>query len=149
MEARAPWKRVVAAVVLGTLIVGCSAARGGRGERSRSAAAVVGKRWEWLGTQTPSEAIASPIPGQYTLELGAEGKAGVRFDCNRGGGSYQIAEGQLVFGPLMSTRMACPPGSLADRFAQDLGAVRTFYLEGGKLYLEIPGGTTMRFIAAK
>ena len=53
-------------------------------------------------------------------------------------GSYQIAEGKLTFGPIASTRMACPEGSLADRFASDLGQVTSFFLEGGKLFLELP-----------
>ena len=78
--------------------------------------------------------------------LMADGKAQVRFDCNRGGGSYHISEGQLSFGPMMSTRMACPPDSLDVPFMRDLQRVASFFVQEGALYLELPNDSgTMQF----
>ncbi len=147
MQARTHWMLVASAVVLGTLILGCSGMRS-HGQRRSNVSSVVGRRWQWESTKTATETITSPIPGQYTLELGEGGKAGVRLDCNRGGASYRITEGTLTFGPLATTRMACQPGSLAEQFAKELSEVRSFYVESSDLYLEIPGGATMRFTVA-
>lgn len=60
----------------------------------------------------------------------------VRADCNRGQGAWSFAEpSQLQFGPLATTRVLCPPGSLYDRFVGDLGYVRSFVMKDGHLFL--------------
>ena len=65
---------------------------------------------------------------------------------NNGGGNYQISAGKLSFGPLMSTRMACPPGSLDATYTRDLQRVVSFFVQDGDLYLELPVDSgTMRF----
>ena len=85
-------------------------------------------------------------PERYTILLKADGKVQIRFDCNLGGGDYQISEGRLSFGPLMSTRMACPPDTLDAPFMRDLQRVASFFVEKGNLYLEMPYDSgTMRF----
>ena len=49
-------------------------------------------------------------------------------------------------GPLASTRMACPPGSQDAHYAAYVGRVTSFFLEGSRLYLELPiDSGTMRF----
>lgn len=118
--------------------------------RQRTPEAITGKLWQWEETVTPTEKIVSAAPGNYTLQLQADGRAQVRYDCNRGGGSYRIGEpGRIAFGPLASTMMACPPGSQAHRFGKDLGQVISFFVEDGRLYLELPVDSgTMRFRAA-
>ena len=118
--------------------------------RQRTPEAITGKLWQWEETVTPVEKIVSPSPGNYTLQLQADGRASVRFDCNRGGGSFRISEpGRIAFGPLATTMMACPPGSQAHRFGKDLGQVGSFFVENGMLYLELPVDSgTMRFRAA-
>lgn len=113
-------------------------------------ALVVGRTWEWIDTQTPVELIEANDPARYTVTLGADGRANVRFDCNRGGGGYDIVEGGLTFGDLVSTRMACPPDSQDAVFARQLAAVRIFFVEGGELYLDLFADSgTMRFRAAR
>lgn len=107
--------------------------------------AVLGKTWEWESTTNPKEKIVVPEPERYTVWLGADGRAQMRFDCNRGGGGYEISPGKLTFGPLMSTRMACPPDSLDSVFMRDLQRVASFFLRDDRLYLELPydSGTMM------
>jgi para-nitrobenzyl esterase len=54
------------------------------------------------------------------------------------GGSYTFTPPSgLVFGPLHSTRAACPPGSLYDRVGKDMPYVRAFILKEGHLYLSL------------
>lgn len=137
--------RIVFGIVIPMAFAGCASA-GGQG--GATAEAVLGKVWQWESMVTPQETIDVANPERYVLEFMADRKARMRFDCNRGGGSYQMRNGQLTFGPLVSTRMGCPPGSLGDRFGQELGRVTSFYLENGKLYLKLPdNGGTLRFHA--
>jgi heat shock protein HslJ len=75
-----------------------------------------------------------------------DGDLRARFDCNRGGGRYTISNGQISFGPMMSTRMACPPDSLDGPFLRDLQRVVSFFVENGILFLAFPvDGGSMRF----
>lgn len=77
-------------------------------------------------------------PERYTIVLKNDGKIQAQFDCNRGGGNYEISAGKLAIGPLMSTRMACPGGYLDGPFMRDLQRVTSFFFENGALYLEKP-----------
>lgn len=114
--------------------------------RSRDPHAVLNKTWQWRETITPVEKITVPNPDRYTIRLLNDGKLQARFDCNTGGGNYQISAGKLSFGPLMSTRMACSPGSLDATYARDLQRVVSFFVQDGDLYLELPiDSGTMHF----
>lgn len=114
--------------------------------RSNDPQMVLGRMWQWVATITPAETVAVADPERYTILLRADGKVQARFDCNRGGGGYTIADGALSFGPLISTRMACPPDTQDALFMRDLSRVRSFFVEGGHLYLELPADSgSMRF----
>jgi hypothetical protein len=41
-------------------------------------------------------------------------------------------------GPLATTRAKCPPGSLSERFLQDVSRAVRFAIHGGELRLELP-----------
>jgi heat shock protein HslJ len=140
--------RILSMVLLGMVIVGFAAtsALPDENERSTDPQSVLNKTWQWMATITPVEKIEVPNPERYTIILKDEGKLQARFDCNRGGGEYKISEGKLSFGPLMSTRMACPPDTLDGTFMRDLQRVTSFFLEDGLLYLELPYDSgTMKF----
>jgi len=113
---------------------------------SHEPADVIGKTWYWLGTTTPVERIVVNDPSRYTLLLHEDGDAELRFDCNRGGGAYEIGTGSISFGPLMSTRAACPEDSLDQAYMRQLENVAIFFVEGGDLYIDqrFDSGT-MRF----
>jgi heat shock protein HslJ len=128
------------------LLAACTSTPGPAPQRLHNPDAVVGKLWQWEETVTPVERIKATAPERYTLQLQADGRVAVRFDCNRGGGSYKIETGRLSFGSMMNTLMACPPDSQDHRFAKDLGQITSFFVEDGKLYLEMPVDSgTMRF----
>ena len=128
---------------LGLMLVACTAEN--QAVRSTEPQDVLGKTWQWISTLTPVEKITVPAPERYTIKL-AEGRAQIQFDCNRGGGGYTISEGRLSFGPLISTRMACPEDSLDATFMRDLQRVSSFFMEKEALYLELHADSgTMRF----
>jgi heat shock protein HslJ len=140
--------RILSMVLLGMVIVGFAAtsALPDENKRSTDPQSVLNKTWQWMATITPVEKIEVPNPERYTIILKDEGKLQARFDCNRGGGEYKISEGKLSFGPLMSTRMACPPDTLDGTFMRDLQRVTSFFLEDGLLHLELPYDSgTMKF----
>jgi heat shock protein HslJ len=131
--------RLAPLAVLGLVLAGCAAAPpGGAPERTHSPDAATGKLWQWERTVTPVETVGSTAPERYTLELGPDGRAAIRADCNRGTGSCKIGEGTIAFGPIATTMMACPPGSLDTRYLRDLQRATSFFVEGGKLYVELP-----------
>ena len=99
---------------------------------------IIGKTWMWTRTITPVEAIEVAEPERYTMLLGMDGRAVLRFDCNRGGGDYEIGEGTIKFGPIMSTRAACPPDSQDYVYMKQLSEVTSFFTMDDKLYLEMP-----------
>jgi heat shock protein HslJ len=132
-------RRLAPLVALGLALAACAAApSGGEPARTGSPGAATGKLWQWERTVTPVETIGSTAPERYTLELGADGRAAIRADCNRGSGSYRIGEGTIAFGPIATTRMACAPGSLDARYLRDLQLATSFFVERGKLFVELP-----------
>ena len=117
-----------------------------RSEHTTEPRSILGTTWQWEETITPVEKVAVPGPERYTILFQDDGTARIQFDCNRGSGSYTFADGQLTFGPLVSTRMACPPDSMDAPFMRDLQRVASFFVQDGKLYLELPFDSgTMRF----
>jgi len=140
--------RIISMALLGIMTVGCAATTAQPDENTHSTdpQSVLNKNWQWVSTITPVEKIAVPNPERYTIILTDDGKLQARFDCNRGGGEYKISEGKLSFGPLLSTRMACPPDTLDRPFMRDLQRVTSFFLQDGLLYLELPYDSgTMKF----
>lgn len=135
------------AVFVAMTLAGCAAGPGDNAPaRVRSPEAITGKAWQWAGTVTPTGTIDPPAPERYTLELAPNGRLLVRADCNRGTGRYRIGAGTIALGPIATTRMACPPGSLDATYLADLQRATAFFVERGHLHLALPAESgTMRF----
>jgi len=88
-----------------------------------------GTSWEWLYTQSPVDRAEPAEPKDYVLTFTTDGRITGTADCNRMLGTYQAGDRQVLLRGLATTRKMCPPGSLGDRFARELNAVRgyTFY----------------------
>jgi hypothetical protein len=94
-----------------------------------------------LGTVRPTE------PSRDTLEFGADGRAAVRLDGNRGSATCKAqpaahserhrASGQLLLGPLASTRARCAPDSLAPHLASGWPFVPGYVIESDRLHLSL------------
>jgi heat shock protein HslJ len=139
--------RILLIFLAGLVVAGCAAGSSSlQSRRSVDPRTILNKTWQWESTITPVEKITVPGPERYTIFLQADGRAQMRFDCNRGSGGFKISPGQLSFGPLLSTRMACPPDSLDSAFMRDLQRVVSFFVDNGTLYLELPYDSgTMKF----
>jgi heat shock protein HslJ len=114
--------------------------------RSTDPQSILGQTWQWESTITPVEEVNVPDPERYTIHLAADGRLQALFDCNTAMGGYEVSEGRLSFGSLISTSMACPPDTLDGPFVRDLQRVSSFFVEDGHLYLELPYDSgTMKF----
>jgi para-nitrobenzyl esterase len=96
-------------------------------------------RWQLIEIQSMDDTTLRPDDsGKYMLAFDDKGSVDLKADCNRMGGSYTFTPPSgLAFGPMRSTRAACPPGSLYDRISRDIPYVRSFLLKQGHLYLSL------------
>ncbi len=110
-------------------------------------AEIVDVEWEWRGTLFEDGTIVRPADsGNYTLRFGANESVSVRADCNIGGGDYTTAGDAMQIGPILTTLIACPPGSLDRLYLQQLEQVARFRMVGDELILVLgPGIGWMRF----
>jgi para-nitrobenzyl esterase len=110
-----------------------------------SVASLEGSSWRLVQIQMSNGATRAAIErSRYTLGFGANGVLNVRFDCNRGSGSWKSSgPNNVEFGPLALTRAMCPMGSLHDELVRQWSYVRSYVIKDGRLYLSLmaDGGT--------
>jgi heat shock protein HslJ len=85
------------------------------------------------GQPQPAESMTTRTPG-FTLTASGrkvQGSAG----CNRMTGTYELDREKLKFGPLATTRMACPGMATETAFLKALGATTRYEIAGTKLTL--------------
>ncbi|PHV13140.1 META domain-containing protein [Chitinimonas sp. BJB300] len=120
------------------------------GELFSSGPKLVGSRWVWVETKTPSAKLAAPSTGMYLLDFGTEGFIRLTVDCNRGSAKYTLDGKDFKAGQAALTRMNCAPGGLSSRFTADLGKAERAELSEGNLLLSLPANTgVMRFAPLK
>ena len=144
------WRALAGAWMMLTLLGACTSAPRSAPERATPEEALQtggleGTSWR-LVEIAMSDGVTRPAieRSRYTLGFGASGVLHVRFDCNRGHGSWKSSgAGNLEFGPLSLTRAMCPPGSLHDQLLRQWPYVRSYVLRDGRLYLSLmaDGGT--------
>ncbi len=85
------------------------------------------------GQPSPAGADSSRHPG-FTLRSAGrkvQGSAG----CNRMTGTYRLEQNKLTFGPLATTRMACPAMATETAFLEALAATTRYEMSGTSLTL--------------
>ena len=91
------------------------------------------------GSWIAEEINGSPAADRVVswLRLGEDGRAQGQGGCNSYTGTYKLEDGVLTFGPLASTRRACPEPQMSqeERFFAALAAVKAARLEDDKLVL--------------
>ena len=85
-----------------------------------------------------------------TLSFGADGQAGGHGSCNGFGGTYEAKNGQLTFGPLFSTMMACLELGVMEQemaYLESLQSAAAYRVEDGRLLiLDAAGAVTLAFV---
>lgn len=103
---------------------------------------LAGTSWKLVKIVYGDDKVHTPDdPLKYTFAFLPEGRVTARIDCNRGNGTWASSEpGKISFGPMASTVMLCPPGSL-DRFVfKDLPNFTCYELREGRLLLSLKDG---------
>ncbi len=110
-------------------------------------ATLVGPNWGWVGTlYRDLPKVEVPDPARFTLAFQPGGRANVRADCNRGGGSYTADAHRLEFGPMALTKMRCEYASADREFLRGLEAASEWSIRDGELVVILKLETgTMRF----
>lgn len=97
---------------------------------------LTGTTWAWQSSSlNPDQTFRPEDPTRYTLRFEADGRVAVRADCNQGGGSYRVDGDRLSLGPIATTLIGCPPGSLDGPFLSQLNDVSTWSIRDGILFL--------------
>jgi len=96
-----------------------------------------GTSWSLVEIASMDDSVHRPAEGaRYELTFQLDGSVLVQADCNRGQGAWTTEPPSgLAFGPIATTRMACPPGSMDARFLSELGYVRSYTMSNGHLFL--------------
>ena len=109
------------------LVAACSAlvfANTASAQESTGDSALQSTVWRWVHSTTDDDTLVAPIARErYTVQFGAGGLVRVRADCNQVIGTYRQLGRRLSLQLGPSTLAACPPGSQADVFLQQLGTV--------------------------
>jgi heat shock protein HslJ len=106
--------------------------------------------WRWEGIVTSADKIVIEQPERYTLELQGGGKAVVRADCNRGQAAYRFDGRAIAIKISGMTKVACPAGSMSERYVKSLESAVGQRIKGDTLFLDLPGeGGTMKFVRAR
>ena len=94
------------------------------------------------GARSPYRRIALSPPGLRLVADGhkVQGSAG----CNRMMGSYELSGSSLKFGPLATTRMACPSMDAEQAYLGALSATTRYEIAGTTLTLFGPDGPVVR-----
>jgi len=98
-----------------------------------------GTAWQLVKFQGGDGKTLVPDDGsKYTIEFFADGSVAMRIDCNRARGTWKSpGPSQLQFSPMAVTRVACPQAPLEERFAKDMGDVRSYVVRNQRLFLSL------------
>ena len=124
------------ALAMGLLLAGCH-------EQPRATPSLAGTSWqlaELRALDSAGTTVRPNDPASYELEFGADGSLAMRLDCNRGMARWNATPtpegyGDITISAGAMTRAMCPPGSLDNRIAQEIGLVRRYSIEDGRLML--------------
>lgn len=127
---------ISALFALSSVLAACASAP----ETAKSAKdPLTGTRWQLVTIEYMDDTTVTPDDGaKYTLAFNADGTAAIKADCNMLNGAYVYTPPSGVeFGPLRSTRAACPPGSLYQTLVKDVPFMRSFVIKEGDLYIAL------------
>jgi len=100
--------------------------------------------WEATGVNNGRQAVTGLVAGSaITLDLEPGGRITGNATCNRYVGAYAVDGEAITFGPLATTRMACPSDALAEQeraYLAALTAVAAWSARGGRLELRDASG---------
>lgn len=116
-----------AMVMIASLLVlaACGASQGENQPTQTADLDLANTSWTLVSYGAP-DAPTPALPGNpVTLVFEADGRAGGNASCNSYGGSYQIEDGSIRFGEIVSTLMACVDAGVGEQEQRYLSALQT------------------------
>ena len=143
----------IAAVMIAVLALGGSVGPKPAGAQSTPAAPTSGGIpplvWELMTVTAADDSMTTvDEPARYTVQFLSEGQLAGTADCNSIQGDYALDGNSLTIGPLLTTRVGCPAGSLGNDFTGWLAAVASYELEDDTLRLMLRDGGVLEFQAS-
>jgi heat shock protein HslJ len=113
-----------------------------RGKGPSTSTDLTGTSWQLVKFQnSDGETVTPNDKSKYTITFGANGRATVRVDCNRGGGPWKYkGTNQIEFGSMNISHAKCGPGSLHDSIVREGAAVRDYVIKDGHLFFSLKAG---------
>jgi len=101
---------------------------------------LLGKRWAWVRSTDPLVSSTTTIKApedKFIISFGTDKRFTSSTDCNGLSGGFIIDGEVLSVGPIASTKMACPGGTLEMTYAAELGRVASYVIVGEELRLNL------------
>jgi len=138
-------KRIWMWMALFALAAGCSKQNGSQQSTASTAPGdTIGRGpWHWVATVTSTARIVCDNPDTYALTFLPDSTVRLLIDCNRGSGPYRIDGHDIRIGPVATTRMMCPPGSMDAAFAANLDSVQHWSHNADTLQLQMNSGSML------
>lgn len=141
-------KKLIAAAAFVPIIAALSACQHYETEQpvgNMAFAGLDGTHWQLVEFKSMDDAQGTTRPDdptKYAITFHNDGSLSAQLDCNRGIGpwSNEIVEpsgGSLAIGPLAVTGALCPPPSIGEALASQLGDVRAFIIEDGRMHMAL------------
>ena len=140
-------KKLLVWAVAAILVAGCSTKNEQADGSAAVAADTIGRGpWRWIATVTDTARVACHNPDTYKLTFLPDSTVRLLIDCNRGSGPYRIDGHAIRIGPLATTRMMCPPGSMDAAFAANIDSVQAWSHNADTLQLQMQTGGSMLLV---
>lgn len=86
--------------------------------------------WYWKETRyNNDEIVVAASPADFLLTFMEDGRVSVATDCNNGSGSYQTEGNMVTFGPMATTKMACPGETQETEYLSMLNEIQSYFVD--------------------
>ena len=109
---------------------------------SGSSSGLAGKTWQLTEMTGRTAAGFGPLPSadlaKYTIEFKSDGTYQAKADCNQTSGTYTTtSDGGLTIQPGPTTLVACPEGSVSDKYIQGVTNALSYAIVDGELTIQV------------
>jgi heat shock protein HslJ len=117
---------------------------------SGGSSSLTGKTWQLTAMTHRVAGGFGGVPeadqANYTIESKSDGDYQAKADCYQTSGTYTTtSDGGLTIEPGPTTLVACPEGSLSERYVQDLAIASGYQIVDGELSIKLKDGWTLEY----
>jgi heat shock protein HslJ len=108
------------------------------GEANQDVMTLDMQSWKWIKTIYNNDTAITPNKADaFILTFKENNSVSISTDCNSMHSTYKVADNQITFGPIISTKMFCPD-SQEKEFSNMLSETQSFFFTSkGELIFEL------------